>query len=68
MTTRWCLINDDDGHWYVIPAARKEDFEHWVYQSGGAQPEWVRSVSGHPNNVTFTSPEIFGDQVDDDNI
>lgn len=67
MTERWCLIDDDDGHWYVIPAALKEDFKHWVY--GGSvyeQPEWVWSVNGHPNNVTFASPEIFGNRIDDD--
>lgn len=66
MTTRWCLTNDDDGHWYVIPADRKDDFEHWVYETSvdTLQPSWIWNVNGHPNNVTFTAPEIFGDAVE----
>ena len=58
---RYVLNNDDDGHWYILPADKKEEFSNWVYGPEDAeQPEWARSIGGHPNNVTFAEPEIFG--------
>lgn len=60
---RYVLNDDDDGHWYVIPADKKDEFEQW--SCGGyetePQPEWAWQVGGHPNNVTFSQPEIFGE-------
>lgn len=62
---RYVLQSDDDGHWYVIPAAKKDLFNEWI--GGGyetqPQPEWAWQVGGHPNNVTFSEPEIFGKRV-----
>ena len=63
---RWILQNDDDGHWYVIPADKKDEFQEW--SCGGyetqPQPEWASQVGGHPNNVTFSAPEIFGERIE----
>lgn len=71
MTTRWCLTNDDDGHWYVIPVRRKDEFERWLYGDGGSldgapQPPWAWNVNGHPSNVTFSEVEIFGGRITDE--
>lgn len=27
---RLCFVQDDDGHWYMIPASKREAFETWV--------------------------------------
>ncbi len=68
MTTRWRMMSDDDNHWYVIPAERREEFLAWVYGDGGAndgaeQPDWAWSVNGHPSHVTFSQVEIFGGRI-----
>jgi hypothetical protein len=28
--TQHCLTSDNEGHWYVIPAHRKEEFDAWI--------------------------------------
>lgn len=69
MTNRqkYILDCDDDAHWYVFPAEKREEFEKWVeiqygedYENPlyGTQPEWVKSVGGHPNSFTFENPEL----------
>lgn len=51
----FCLIPDDDGHWYVIPASRKDDWWEWVedYDNWEA-PEWAKAVGGAPSGVLFS--------------
>lgn len=62
---RYLLNNDDDGHWYLIPADRSEEFDGWVYGEDeyAPQPDWAYSLGSHPNSVTFESPEHFGEKV-----
>lgn len=52
------LVNDEDGHWYVIPAAENDEFECWL----SAAPYWEDycgkdfsdcRIAGHPSNVKF---------------
>jgi hypothetical protein len=53
------LIRDDDGHWYVIPEDKEDDFYDWCmdveYEIDSGQPEWAVSVGGSPSLVKFPS-------------
>lgn len=54
------LIQDNDGHWYVIPVSREEDFANWVLAQERCKP-WTRKweperVDG-PHAVTFQAWE-----------
>lgn len=62
--TRYCLDNDDDGHWYLVPAEAKNAFNAWIYEDA-SEPAGVVRLAGHPNNVTFTVPEEFGQAIGD---
>lgn len=62
-TERWILISDDDGHWYLIPASRHEEFDKLLY-TGDEECEDFNDVfgemyiNGSPSLVTFTDPKI----------
>lgn len=61
---RYCLVNDESGHWYVCPAERAEEADDIFCSGDGDEvPNWLHQVNGHPNNVTFSAPEIFGKPV-----
>lgn len=51
------LATDDDGHWYLIPADKGDEFEKWVFSDeamdGAEPPEWVERLNMHPVNHTF---------------
>lgn len=62
---RYCLVSDDDGHDYLIPADRMKDrrmYMHEVYitKSYPNQPEWVHELGCSTELVTFERPEISG--------
>lgn len=52
----YILEADDDGHHYVIPASRQEDWNDWVgshaYQDG-IVPDYAEAVGGSPTLVEF---------------
>lgn len=55
------LIQDDDGHWYLIRADQGPAFEAWL----AAAPYWenydgptFESIGCSPSKVTFTNPTI----------
>lgn len=62
--TRYVLIPDDDGHWYVIPVDKQDEFFKWVDSIVDAindpelrypeKPEWADEVGGAPNLVEFS--------------
>lgn len=57
----YVMVQDDDGHWYVIPADRINDFRAWVATCGDEeQPIWVASVGGSPSLVLFRQFDIRG--------
>lgn len=71
----YVLTSDDDGHWYVCPADREEEFhgilaaigEYWEPGSDheGEPPQipnWVREVGGSPSLVRFRQWRIEGDE------
>jgi hypothetical protein len=55
----FCLICDDDGHWYVIPVGRKRDFLDAVSKPYVELPAWAISVGGDPSLVSFEGYRIF---------
>jgi hypothetical protein len=73
---RYCLVKDDDGHNYIIPADKLEAWEEyisdvysfdWRDEMPGTyppeEPSWVYRLAGSSINLTFTDPEEFGDKI-----
>lgn len=63
--TRFCIVSDDDGHNYVIPAGKKEAWDRFCdgdktdgnYELGDL-PEWATELGYPPCYVTFTDWRI----------
>lgn len=67
---RFCLIQDEDCHWYICPAqfveAAEAYFEkvsdYWNEMPDDVdepeQPEYLQQVGGSPSLVTFTNPIV----------
>jgi len=59
----FCLVQDEDGHWFVIPENKMDKWEEYldkVYnlEEYPEQPSWVDEIGGNPNRVVFPSYEI----------
>lgn len=56
----FCLVQDDDTHWYVIPVDKKKDWYHWLDEGDldTDAPAYAVRVGGAPNLVQFPSYEI----------
>lgn len=56
--TKYCLVQDDEGHYFVIPSDRRADWEDWLWVfyeeecSGKDHPEWVQEIDG-PHKLDF---------------
>lgn len=47
------LVQDDDCHWYIIPVAKKADFEKWAASyNDWDEPGYAVGVDG-PHSVHF---------------
>jgi hypothetical protein len=50
------LIQDNSGHWYVIPAVKKDEFYEWCDKMERdlpcGWPEWLNHIDG-PHCITF---------------
>ena len=57
---KYMLIQDNDCHWYVIPADKFAEFDKWLadLDSYTPLPGWAKSVGGAPSLVTFENYEI----------
>jgi hypothetical protein len=58
----FCLAQDTDGHWYVIPADLEDRFKHWLDSADaecGITPEWAIKVNGSPALVRFPAYSIL---------
>jgi hypothetical protein len=54
-----CLVQDGDGHWYVIPVDRQADFVKWAANTDETWvPDWASAVNGSPTLVTFNKYQI----------
>lgn len=54
---RFRLVSDDDGHEYVIPAERREEFDAWLQSDAamdGEELAWAERLNMHHSNYTFT--------------
>lgn len=68
-TEEHVLIQDDDGHWYVIPIAKEAEAEryfaavytYWRDGKGNlpTEPAWLKTVGGAPSLVKFTGFRIY---------
>lgn len=59
---RWCLVQDNDCHWYLIREEQREEFNKWVSFSDD-HAAWNGEMFGEcrvdgPHNITFAAPEI----------
>ena len=57
------IVQDDDGHWYVIPADRRQEFDSWGESEGEDSwiaPDWAVRVGGSPSLVEFNDYVIKG--------
>lgn len=57
----YILIQDDDCHWYVIPADKEKDFCKWAVSDeaqDGIVPKYAKQVGGSPSLVKFHNYRI----------
>ncbi len=54
------LVNDDDGHWFIIEADKLNEWHKFIeqvvpsYEWDGDFPDYVvEEVGGHPNTIVF---------------
>ena len=52
------IDNDDNGHWYVLPAARREEWDSWLDKitnspAAPVLPAWATYINGPANLIEF---------------
>jgi hypothetical protein len=64
-TKRFRLLSDDDGHYYLVPAEKEEEFNIWVdsFNDEEGDPDGYEelgavSLGCSPTYVSFTDPII----------
>lgn len=67
MDTRYCLLQDDSGHWYLCPHDRRDEGSaaleaieaYWrdidIKGPAPTLPPWVKEIDG-PHLLSFTDP------------
>lgn len=60
---RYRLEQDNDCHWYVIPAARQQEWDDWLAipsddERAWEPPDFASALGGSYSLLTFTDPEI----------
>lgn len=59
---RYRFISDDDGHWYIIPEDKVQEFYEYIDNIGSygfaKEPEWIQSCNSPINCYTFTDPKL----------
>ena len=56
---RYCMMNDDDGHTYMVRVEEAEEFERLLWETDDNSEAFnnrFSSLSWHPNCYTFTDP------------
>jgi hypothetical protein len=56
---RYFLDSDDDGHWYVIPVERHEEWKAWCDidrddEASWEVPDFAHKLDGSPSLLTFS--------------
>ncbi len=59
---RYFFDQDNDGHWYLIPAERFKEWEAFTELDPDSEeswdvPIWANRLDGGPNLVTFENPQ-----------
>lgn len=55
------IVSDDDGHHYIIPADKLNDWDIWICSEDyelGQIPEWAVTIGGSPTLVKFKKYRI----------
>ena len=60
--TYYHLVEDNNGHWYIIKVGEEENFEEWVDDKKNGRHssfnyDYYR-ISGHPSMIHFTGQYI----------
>lgn len=55
---RYFLDADQCGHWFIIPAEKRDEWNEFINvdeddPAGWEMPEWVIYLNGSPTRVTF---------------
>lgn len=63
MPERFYLAQDNDSHWYVVPVARKAEWDEWCEiapddERAWDAPDFAKQVGGAYSLVTFENPTI----------
>lgn len=61
MSARYFLAQDNDAHWYLVPAEKRGAWDAWLCipsedERAWDVPEWAKAIGGSPRSVTFTDP------------
>jgi len=61
VSTRYFLGCDNSGHWYLVDASRRAEWDLWVDldpedEAGWEPPGFARRIDGGPGRITFTDP------------
>lgn len=64
---RFCMISDDDGYWYLIPAGKRSAFRKLEESGendawGNFNDEFDKYRIDDPSRITFTDPEEIWNQ------
>jgi hypothetical protein len=61
--TRYFLDRDNDGHWYLVPADKRDEWDAWTDldpddEASWDVPEWAMSLGYAPSLVTFENVRL----------
>ena len=61
MSIRYCLEQDNDAHWYLIPAAKRAEWNAFLEIPSDDERSWdvptYAEIIDGPHNLTFTDPK-----------
>lgn len=63
MSERFFMDCDESGHYFVVPASRRAEWEQWTLipvedDRAWVPPDYARSVGCSPTMLSFTDPVI----------
>lgn len=58
---KYCLVSDDDGHDYVIPADKRDEWNRLIDDEMNEAPDWAYMISVAA--LTFEMPLEFGEKL-----
>ncbi len=50
---RFFLDTCGGGHWYVVPAAKRKEWQEWTYSDSQTPPPYVMALEGPVNRIEF---------------